>query len=222
MTTYVLGGEADGVTITPKYVGRRRLVELAVATLATDRALLLLGVPGHGEDVAVRAPGGGDQRRQHADRAGHRGHARGGAALRLELRAAARRRAVARRARPGPGVPRDGGGQARPRRGADPDPVRRAGRADHDPVREVAADPRARRRGPGGPGLQRDRHRQRPRPRRQRALQRDAAPLQHRRAAAAGLGRRGGRDRHGCGSTRSAARSSCRRRPARSRRSGAS
>ena len=46
VTTYLLGGEADGVTITPKYVGRRRLVELAVATLATDRALLLLGVPG--------------------------------------------------------------------------------------------------------------------------------------------------------------------------------
>ena len=56
MTTYVLGGEADGITITPKYVGRRRLVELAVATLATDRALLLLGVPGHRQDVAVRAP----------------------------------------------------------------------------------------------------------------------------------------------------------------------
>jgi MoxR-like ATPase len=46
VTTYLLGGEADGVTITPKYVGKRRLVELAVATLATDRALLLLGVPG--------------------------------------------------------------------------------------------------------------------------------------------------------------------------------
>ncbi len=45
--TYVLGGELDdGTTITPKYVGRRRLVETAVATLATDRALLLLGVPG--------------------------------------------------------------------------------------------------------------------------------------------------------------------------------
>jgi len=36
-----------GVTVvTPKYVGRRRLIEIAVATLATDRALLLLGVPG--------------------------------------------------------------------------------------------------------------------------------------------------------------------------------
>ena len=32
--------------ITPKYVGERRLIETAVATLATDRALLLLGVPG--------------------------------------------------------------------------------------------------------------------------------------------------------------------------------
>jgi MoxR-like ATPase len=44
--TYLLGGEADGVTIEPKYVGQRRLIELAVATLATDRALLLLGPPG--------------------------------------------------------------------------------------------------------------------------------------------------------------------------------
>lgn len=47
VTTYVLGGRlSDGTEITPKYVGRRRLVEVAVATLATDRALLLLGVPG--------------------------------------------------------------------------------------------------------------------------------------------------------------------------------
>jgi len=45
--TYVLGGAlADGTVIIPKYVGPRRLMEIAVATLATDRALLLLGVPG--------------------------------------------------------------------------------------------------------------------------------------------------------------------------------
>ncbi len=45
--TYLLGGKAgDGTAITPKYVGSRRLMETAVATLATDRALLLLGVPG--------------------------------------------------------------------------------------------------------------------------------------------------------------------------------
>lgn len=44
---YVLGGKlAGGQEITPKYVGSRRLVEVAIATLATDRALLLLGVPG--------------------------------------------------------------------------------------------------------------------------------------------------------------------------------
>jgi len=46
VTTYVLGGEVGGAVITPKYVGERRLIEVAVATLATDRALLLLGVPG--------------------------------------------------------------------------------------------------------------------------------------------------------------------------------
>ncbi|HUB70617.1 MAG TPA: AAA family ATPase [Acidimicrobiales bacterium] len=47
VVTYLLGGAAsDGTTVTPKYVGPRRLVEVAVATLATDRALLLLGVPG--------------------------------------------------------------------------------------------------------------------------------------------------------------------------------
>jgi MoxR-like ATPase len=47
VVTYLLGGVlADGTVISPKYVGPRRLVEVAVATLATDRALLLLGVPG--------------------------------------------------------------------------------------------------------------------------------------------------------------------------------
>jgi MoxR-like ATPase len=43
VTSYILG---DGDAVTPKYTGNRRLVEVAVATLATDRALLLLGVPG--------------------------------------------------------------------------------------------------------------------------------------------------------------------------------
>ncbi|WP_346776509.1 AAA family ATPase [Streptomyces sp. HNM0574] len=47
VATYLLGGELpDGTVITPKYIGPRRVVEVAVATLATDRALLLLGVPG--------------------------------------------------------------------------------------------------------------------------------------------------------------------------------
>lgn len=44
---YILGGQLpDGQTISPKYFGHKRLVEIAVATLATDRALLLLGIPG--------------------------------------------------------------------------------------------------------------------------------------------------------------------------------
>lgn len=47
VTVYLLGGQLDnGFEVTPKYIGNRRLVEIAVATLATDRALLLYGVPG--------------------------------------------------------------------------------------------------------------------------------------------------------------------------------
>jgi len=47
VSEYLLGGRlANGFEVTPKYIGDRRLVEVAVATLATDRALLLLGLPG--------------------------------------------------------------------------------------------------------------------------------------------------------------------------------
>ncbi len=47
VATYILGGTLDdGTTIIPKYIGSRRLIEIAIATLATDRGLLLLGVPG--------------------------------------------------------------------------------------------------------------------------------------------------------------------------------
>ena len=47
VSTYLLGGTLeDGTVITAKYVGDRRIIEIAVSTLATDRALLLLGVPG--------------------------------------------------------------------------------------------------------------------------------------------------------------------------------
>ncbi len=44
--TYITGGKAGKVEITPKYIGNRRLVEIAIATLVTDRALLLIGEPG--------------------------------------------------------------------------------------------------------------------------------------------------------------------------------
>jgi len=47
VTDYLLGKNlADGTEISAKYIGDRRIIEVAVATLATDRALLLLGVPG--------------------------------------------------------------------------------------------------------------------------------------------------------------------------------
>lgn len=46
VTEYLMGGKAGKLEITPKYIGNRRLIEIAVATLATDRALLLYGVPG--------------------------------------------------------------------------------------------------------------------------------------------------------------------------------
>ncbi|MBV9467856.1 MAG: AAA family ATPase [Abitibacteriaceae bacterium] len=47
VATYLVGGQLDnGFEVTPKYIGSRRTIEIAIATLATDRALLLLGVPG--------------------------------------------------------------------------------------------------------------------------------------------------------------------------------
>jgi MoxR-like ATPase len=45
--TYLMGGKLkNGMVISPKYIGNSRLIEIAVATLTTDRALLLYGLPG--------------------------------------------------------------------------------------------------------------------------------------------------------------------------------
>ncbi|MEM7131279.1 MAG: AAA family ATPase [Chloroflexota bacterium] len=50
VATYLLGGTLDnGFEIMPKYIGNGRLIEIAIATLTTDRALLLLGIPGTGK-----------------------------------------------------------------------------------------------------------------------------------------------------------------------------
>src|SRR5262245_42697077 len=47
VSVYLLGGTLDnGLEVTPKYIGQRRVIEIAIATLPTDRALLLIGVPG--------------------------------------------------------------------------------------------------------------------------------------------------------------------------------
>ena len=48
--TYVMGGTLpNGFEVGAKYIGSERLIEVAIATLATDRALLLTGVPGTGK-----------------------------------------------------------------------------------------------------------------------------------------------------------------------------
>ncbi len=47
VSMYMLGGTlSNGLPVSPKYIGASRIIEIAIATLATDRALLLLGVPG--------------------------------------------------------------------------------------------------------------------------------------------------------------------------------
>jgi MoxR-like ATPase len=47
VTDYLMGITLkNGFQVIPKYIGNRRLIEIAVATLATDRALLLYGLPG--------------------------------------------------------------------------------------------------------------------------------------------------------------------------------
>ncbi len=43
---FITGGKSGKVEITPKYIGNKRLVEIAIATLLTDRCLLLIGEPG--------------------------------------------------------------------------------------------------------------------------------------------------------------------------------
>ena len=153
VVTYLMGGTlSDGTEISAKYVGSRRLMEVAVATLATDRALLLLGVPGTAKSWVSEHLAAAVSGRFHAAGPGHLRYAGGGHPLRLELRQAAGR--GAHRAGSGALAGDDGDEDRRPGpdRGADPDPQRRPGRADHRAVGEDAADTRAR---PGGPGASR-------------------------------------------------------------------
>lgn len=44
--TYITGGSVGDTKVMPKYIGHQRLVEIAISTLVTDRALLLIGEPG--------------------------------------------------------------------------------------------------------------------------------------------------------------------------------
>ena len=85
VVTYLMGGKlANGFEVTPKYIGHRRLMEIAVATLVTDRALLLYGLPGTAkswvsEHLAAAISG------DYLDRAGNGRNGRGGHPLRVEL-----------------------------------------------------------------------------------------------------------------------------------------
>ncbi len=219
VVTYLLG---DGAKITPKYVGSRRLIEVAVSTLVTDRALLLLGVPGTAKTWVS----------EHLAAA-----VSGDSTLLVQGTAGTAEEAI-----------RYGWNYARllaegPTDAAlVPSPVMRAmqigsiarveelTRVPSDvqdalitilsektlPVPELNTEVAAAAR------LQPDRHRERPRPGCERAVQRAAAALQHGGAAGAGIGRRGGRRSSPGGWPSSAAPSTCPTFPRRWTRSGAS
>ena len=51
VVTFIAGGRAGELEIAPKYLGADRQVQVAVATLTTDRALLLYGPPGTGKST---------------------------------------------------------------------------------------------------------------------------------------------------------------------------
>ena len=113
--TYVMGGTLEsGFVVSPKYIGDRRLIEIAIATLTTDRALLLLGVPGTAKSCLQRAPVRRHQRRLDPAGAGDGGHGPELRPLRLELRQAAGGGPLAGGAGAQPGDGGDGGGQDRP------------------------------------------------------------------------------------------------------------
>ena len=130
----------NGFTVTPKYIGNARLIEIAVATLATDRALLLFGVPGTAKSWVSRASRRGDHRRLHAARPGHRRHRRGArSATAGTTRGCWPRGRRSEALVVSPMMRAMQRGQDRARRGADAHPRRGAGHADHHPLGEDAA-----------------------------------------------------------------------------------
>jgi len=196
VTDYLLGKTLpDGTVISPKHVGDRRIIEVAVATLATDRALLLLGVPGTAkswvsEHLSAAISGDSTLLIQGTSR-----HQRGIAALQLELRHVARQRTVRGRT----SCP----GQCSGRCAKASCAASKNSPVSHPtcrtrcvtmlsekilPIPELAAEYGNRR-------VQCDRHRQQPRPRCERTIHRSPTPLQHRRPSAALNARRRGRNR---------------------------
>lgn len=52
VVTYLMGGKLkNGFEVSPKYIGHRRLMEIAVATLATDRAVVALRLTRNGKKL---------------------------------------------------------------------------------------------------------------------------------------------------------------------------
>ena len=140
VATYILGGTLDnGFEVTPKYIGNGRLIEIAIATLTTDRALLLMGIPGTGKTWVsehLAAAISGDSTLLVQGTAGT-----GEEAIRYGWNYAS---LIAHGPTPDALVPspmmmamqrRQNG----PRRRADAHPGRRAGRADHHSLRKAAA-----------------------------------------------------------------------------------
>ena len=145
VATYLLGGTlADGFEVTPKYIGNRRLIEIAIATLATDRSLLLLGVPGTAkswvsEHLSAAIAGDSTLLIQGTSGTSEESIRYGWNYARLLAEGPSLNALVA-----SPILVAMRGGQDRPRRGADKDSGRRPGQPDHDPLRKDPADPRAR------------------------------------------------------------------------------
>ena len=127
----------------------RGSIEIAVATLATDRALLLLGVPGTAktwvsEHLAAAISGDSTLLVQGTAGTSEEAIRYGWNYARLLAEGPSPNALV-----PSPVMRAMQERQDRARRGADAHPGRRAGHADHDPLGEDAADPRAGQRGAG-------------------------------------------------------------------------
>ena len=103
VSIYLLGGKLEnGFVVSPKYIGDRRVIEIAIATLATDRALLLLGVPGTAKTWVSEHLGAAISGDSTLLIQGTCRHQRGIDPLRLELRPPAGGGPIDERARPSP------------------------------------------------------------------------------------------------------------------------
>ena len=208
-------GRRPGREITPKYIGPRRLMEVAVATLATDRALLLLGVPGTAktwvsEHLAAAISGDSTLLVQGTAGTPEEAIRYGWNYARLLAEGPSEAALV-----PSPVMRAMADGAI-----ARVEELTRMPSDVQDTLITILSEktlpvPELGDGGAGPQGLQRHRHRQRPRPGRQRAVQRAAPAVQHGGAAGAGHGRGGGRHRRPAGSRSSAARWSCPSRPTR-------